>query len=82
VKQTKKVQITIPQELYDWVAEQAGDVSLQIAPMINVLINEARKARANQKGIMAMFDSIGKMTPDEVKKLMMEGKEENRALSE
>lgn len=77
------MQITIPQDLYGWVVEQAKELSLPIASMVIVLVSEAKKNRENQKGMAAMFNQIGMMTPEELKKIMtLEGKEVSRALLE
>lgn len=68
----KRLQVTLPHELYTWVKMQADSLNLSPATMCRVLISEARNYRDSIAGMRSFADLTKDMT-DEQKQKLMEG---------
>ena len=76
---SKKIQVTVPDDIYLWLCDEAKIRGIKVATVITILLGEARKSQRNQENVNAMIDKLRAMTPEQFLKAASSAlpKEEN-----
>ena len=67
---SKKFQLTLSDELSDWLELEAKERGLRPSTFFAVLVGESKKSQENQKNMQAMFDKLKVTTPAEWKMIV------------
>ena len=62
---SKKIQVSLGDDLYQWLQKEADFRSIKVATLCTVLLGEAKKADINRSTLQMMFQRINALTPEQ-----------------
>lgn len=68
--QKRKVMMTLDEDFYNWLVDQAKTIGIKVAPFCVVLLHEARAARENKEVMMKYLSKFGDLTPEQFQQLL------------
>ena len=67
---SKKIQITIPDSLFEWIEVEAEKLSLKPSTTISFILNESRRNKENQEVFKSMMEQFTKLTPEQYSEIV------------
>jgi post-segregation antitoxin (ccd killing protein) len=65
---SKKVQVTMSDDLFNWIVEESKSMSINISATVNVLVSEVRRNRENTKALSSAMAQFSKIPPEHIEK--------------
>lgn len=73
---SKKMQITVSDDLYEWMKREADYRSVKVATLATILLGEARRNNVNRDNMQVMFERMRALSPEQFVQLATQGSAE------
>lgn len=67
---SKKIQVTVPDEVFDWLSEEANKRGTRVSTLVTILIGDARKNQVNQANFQAMIDKFKALSSEQFSQMI------------
>lgn len=73
---SRKIQVTVSDDLYEWLDREADYRSIKVATLATVLLGEARRSSVNRDNMQVMFERMRALSPEQFVQLATNGSAE------
>lgn len=67
---SKRVNVSVPDDLYSWLSAEAEKMGLPVATFVLVLVNESKRFRAEKDSLSALSSIVGQLSADQLREVV------------
>lgn len=67
---SKKIQVTVPDEIFEWLSSEASKRGTRVSTLVTILIGDARKNQVNQANFQAMIDKFKALSSEQFSQMI------------